>query len=69
MYKNPKDTEEGRVLVDREVDKFLKEHFVQYKNYAQKTTDHPTMKEYMYYIGVREDDQYDDLTLLGIKRL
>jgi len=69
MYKNPKDIEESRVLVDREVDKFLKEHFIQYKNYAQETTDHPSMKEYMYYIGVREDDQYDDLTLLGIKRL
>jgi len=67
-YKNPKATEDDRVLVDKTVDAFLKDHFVQYRHYCSFTRENPGNDAYMYYTHVREDDQYDDLTILGIKR-
>ena len=67
-YRNPKATEENRVLVDKIVDKYLKEHFMQYRNYCSFTKENPGNEAYMYYTHLMEDEQYDDLTILGIKR-
>jgi serine phosphatase RsbU (regulator of sigma subunit) len=67
-YKDPKANEDSRVLVDKKVDEFLKKHFLQYRNYCSYTREHPANDAYMYYTHVSEDDQYDDLTILGIKR-
>ncbi|MDR2259307.1 MAG: SpoIIE family protein phosphatase [Treponema sp.] len=67
-YKNPKADDDARVLVDKKVDEFLKKHFLQYRNYCSYTREYPGSDAYMYYTRVREDDQYDDLTILGIKR-
>lgn len=68
MYKDPKAGDDVRVLVDRKVDAFLKTHFLQYRDYCSYTKDHTDQAEYMYYTRVREDEQYDDLTILGIRR-
>lgn len=68
MYRDPKAGENDRVLVDRKVDAFLRDHFDQYRAYAGRTKDHPEFREYVYYTHVREDAQYDDLTLLSIKK-
>jgi hypothetical protein len=67
-YKGPKAGEDVRVLVDKKVDAFLKEHFLQYRTYCSYTRENPGNDAYMYYTHVQEDDQYDDLTILGIKR-
>jgi hypothetical protein len=67
MYKNPNTGDETRVLVDRKVDAFLKKHFLQYAKYGAHTAPAET-PGYLYYLGVQEDDQYDDLTILGIRR-
>jgi serine phosphatase RsbU (regulator of sigma subunit) len=67
-YKDPKAGEDSRVLVDKKVDEFLKDHFLQYRNYCSFTKENPANDTYMYYTHVSEDDQYDDLTILGIKR-
>jgi hypothetical protein len=67
-YKNPKATGDDRVLVDKKVDAFLKSHFLQYRAYCSNTRENPGNDAYMYYTFVHEDDQYDDLTILGIKR-
>jgi serine phosphatase RsbU (regulator of sigma subunit) len=67
-YKDPKAGEDTRILVDKKVDAFLKEHFLQYRNYCSYTHENLGNEAYMYYTHVREDDQYDDLTILGIKR-
>jgi hypothetical protein len=67
-YKDPKAGEDSRVLVDKKVDEFLKKHFLQYRNYCSFTRENPANEAYMYYTQVNEDDQYDDLTILGIKR-
>ena len=67
-YKNPKAAEDDRVVVDKTVDKYLREHFLQYRQYCSFTRDNPGNDAYMQYTHVNEDDQYDDLTILGIKR-
>jgi len=67
-YKDPKANEDNRVLVDKTVDAYLKEHFNQYRQYCSFTRDNPGNDAYMYYTHVGEDEQYDDLTILGIKR-
>jgi hypothetical protein len=67
-YKDPKGTVEHRVLVDKKVDAYLKQHFLQYRTYCSNTRENPGNDAYMYYTHVKEDDQYDDLTILGIKR-
>jgi len=68
MYLDPKATEFDRVQVDRKVDGFLNRHFKQYSVYCGKRKDHQEHQEYLYYTNVREDAQYDDLTILGIKK-
>ena len=67
-YKDPKAGEDSRVHVDKKVDEFLKNHFLQYRRYCSHTREYPENEAYMYYTHVREDEQYDDLTILGIKR-
>ena len=67
-YKNPKADEDARFLVDKKVDEFLKNHFLQYRRYCSNTRNYPENDAYMYYTHVNEDEQYDDLTILGIKR-
>jgi HAMP domain-containing protein len=67
-YRNPKAGEDNRVLVDKKLDAFLKSHFVQYRTYCSRTRENAGNDAYMYYTHVNEDEQYDDLTILGIKR-
>jgi hypothetical protein len=67
MYKNPNAGEDARVLVDCKVDTFLKKHFLQYEKYCARTAPAET-SGYLYYLGVQEDEQYDDLTILGVRR-
>jgi len=67
-YKPANAGEDSKVLVDKKVDEFLKRHFLQYRRYCSHTKEHPENPAYMYYTHVMEDEQYDDLTILGIKR-
>ncbi|GBU28918.1 hypothetical protein R84B8_02480 [Treponema sp. R8-4-B8] len=67
-YKPADAGEDSRVLVDKKVDEFLKNHFLQYRRYCASTREYPENPAYMYYTHIREDEQYDDLTILGIKR-
>ncbi|GHT73155.1 hypothetical protein FACS1894124_1100 [Spirochaetia bacterium] len=68
LYKRPLDGEDARVLVDRKVDEFLQEHFLQYGKYCAQTREYSENNSYLYYTHVMEDPQYDDLTIMGIKR-
>jgi serine phosphatase RsbU (regulator of sigma subunit) len=67
-YKDSKAGEDSRFLVDKKVDEFLKNHFLQYRQYCSHTREYPENEAYMYYTHIKEDEQYDDLTILGIKR-
>jgi len=68
MYRDPATTEFDRVQVDRKIDVFLNKHFRQYDLYCAQRRDHPEYPEYLYYTHVREDEQYDDLTILAIRK-
>mgnify|MGYP001398951793 CR=1 FL=1 len=71
MYPDPRATEKDLVLVDAKIDDFLEKHFDQYRILLKdKRRDNPDKEhpEYRVYAGIREDDQYDDLTLMAIKR-
>jgi len=68
MYKAPGAEEDSRVLVDKKVDEFLRRCFLQYRDYCYNTKENPANNAYMYYTHVKEDDQYDDLTILGVNR-
>ncbi|MDR2402741.1 MAG: SpoIIE family protein phosphatase [Spirochaetaceae bacterium] len=68
LYKDPEDREDSLVLVDKKVDKFLRDHFFLYRHYCGSTREIPNNEGYMYYTRVKEDAQYDDLTIIGIKR-
>lgn len=71
MYPDPRATEKDLVLVDSKIDDFLEKHLDQYrillkdKRRDNPDKDHP---EYRVYAGIREDEQYDDLTLMAIRR-
>ena len=67
-YYTPKATENDRIQVDRIVDAFLNKNFLQYRDYCSFTREIPGNSSYMYYTNVMEDEQNDDLTILGIKR-
>jgi serine phosphatase RsbU (regulator of sigma subunit) len=67
-YKSPRMGADNQVLVDKKLDTFLKTHFLQYRTYCSRTRENPGSEAYMYYTGLDEDEQYDDLTILGIRR-
>lgn len=68
MYQDPKATETDIVQVDKKIDLFLNKHFRQYQTYCGRRKPNASYNEYLYYTNVREDQQYDDLTILGIKK-
>jgi HAMP domain-containing protein len=67
-YRTPRAGEDSRVLVDKKVDHFLQGHFLQYREYCFNTRGNYENDAYMYYTHLKEDDQYDDLAILGIMR-
>jgi hypothetical protein len=67
-YRDPKADDTSRILVDKKVDAFLRAHFLQYRHYCSWPQEAPGNEAYMYYTYLKEDEQYDDLTILGIKR-
>ncbi|GAB1481666.1 hypothetical protein MASR2M78_04810 [Treponema sp.] len=66
MYIDPSAGEDSRVMVDKYVDAFLEKHFNQYRAYGAHPKENLQHPEYMYYTYMKEDEQYDDLTILGI---
>ena len=57
-----------RVKIDKELDEFLRIHFMQYSIWCssrKETKEDPT---HVYYQGILEDKQFDDLTLFAIKK-
>lgn len=68
IYPDPRATTDDRVLVDRKVDQFLKTCFRQYAQYFQHRVEGTEGGEYVTYARLREDEQYDDLTIVGIRK-
>jgi len=70
FYRDPPTTEKDVVIVDKKIDDFLKLHFDQYRLYCSdwKENDDPNNPGYVLYGNLKSDPQWDDLTLLGIRR-
>ncbi|WP_428769015.1 SpoIIE family protein phosphatase [Treponema sp. HNW] len=71
MYKTPEADDYDHSVVDKKIDAFLKKHFVQYPVYCGSQAEHfqsGLRDEYMFYTRIKEDEQFDDLTLVGIKK-
>jgi serine phosphatase RsbU (regulator of sigma subunit) len=69
LVPDPAATENDRVAVDRKIDTFLKEHFKQYSLYFTHPLESEEESDYITYTHLREDEQLDDLTILGIRKL
>lgn len=68
MYKDNDVHSFDYVQVDKKVDTFLRQYFLQYDMYCSDKEPHPIYDEYFYYRHMKEDIQYDDLTILSIVR-
>ena len=68
MYRDSSAQSFDCVQVDKKIDTFLRKYFLQYDIYCCDKASHPIYDEYFYYKQVKEDIQYDDLTILGIAR-
>jgi len=68
LYPDPTATAEDKIRIDSQIDDFLKKHFRQYDEYFGYPIAATDLKEYRYYSNIKEDEQYDDLTILGIQR-
>ncbi|HVO38873.1 MAG TPA: SpoIIE family protein phosphatase [Spirochaetia bacterium] len=64
----PGAAEGNRVVVDAKVEAFLREHFVQYQRYFSHKIDGQQNPASLTFTHLKEDEQYDDLTMLVIRR-
>jgi serine phosphatase RsbU (regulator of sigma subunit) len=60
--------EKDRVNVDRRVDAFLAKHYGQYGRYFTRRLEEGNGGELVGFTHLREDPQYDDLTILAIRK-
>lgn len=68
LYKPSNAIHSDRVKVDKNIDNFLRQHFVQYPAYCSDREEIENTPSHIYWCGVKEDPQYDDLTLIAIKK-
>ncbi len=68
LVPDPTATKEDRIKVDIQIDEFLKKHFVEYSRFFHDPQPDPQFNEYVVFSYLKEDDQFDDLTLLAIRR-
>ncbi|WP_455383443.1 SpoIIE family protein phosphatase, partial [Salinispira pacifica] len=68
IYPDPRATADDRIEVDRRVDQFLRACFKQYDRYFHSPVDGSAESEYISFSRLREDEQYDDLTIVGIRK-
>ncbi|MBN2657071.1 MAG: SpoIIE family protein phosphatase [Spirochaetales bacterium] len=68
LFPDPNAGPGDRIMIYRKIDDFLKKHFDQYSQYFRHPVEHPDMPEYIYYTHLKENSQYDDLTVLAIRK-
>jgi hypothetical protein len=68
IFRSYRVPEEKSVPVDKKVDRFLQAHFLQYRDYCFPPQEIPGNDEILVYPCLKEDDQYDDITILGVQR-
>lgn len=68
LYRPPAAGVNSHITIDKKIDDFLREHFVQYDFYFTNMQPEAAESAYRTYTHVQEDDQYDDLTVLAIRK-
>jgi HAMP domain-containing protein len=68
IYPDPSAGPDDQILVDEKILGFLKNHFDQFEHYFQHPLPVDEKSEYRSFSHIKEEDQYDDLTLLAIKK-
>ena len=68
LYPDPSAKPDDVVRVDRKIDLFLEKHFDQYKTYFKNRTENPEEPDYVFFPHLKEDEQYDDLTILAVHK-
>ena len=68
IYPDPSAGSMDRIQIDVKINEFLKEHFLQYSRYFAHPVEAAENNNYVTFSHLKEDGQYDDLTVLGIKR-
>ena len=68
IYPNPKAGETDRIFIDRRIDEFLQDHFDQYADYFSHRIETNEKEQYIGFSHLKEDEQYDDLTLLAVRK-
>ncbi len=68
LYNDPGAGTGDRISVDKNIVKFMKEHFVEYDRYFSKQLEDIEDSQYSIFTHSKEDEQFDDLTILAIRR-
>ncbi len=68
IYPDPQAGPSDQILVDEKILGFLKNHFNQFETYFHHPLPADEKSEYRTFSHIKEEDQYDDLTLLAIKK-
>ena len=68
MYTTKEQNDSDIIHADKKIDAFLREHFVQYSELCSAVPEEDKNSAQTAYRGMREDPQYDDLTLVAIKK-
>ncbi|HUX11563.1 MAG TPA: SpoIIE family protein phosphatase, partial [Spirochaetia bacterium] len=69
IYPDPRSSADDRIVVDSKINQFLRKCFKQYDRYfSQPLEKDPDTAEYLTFARLREDEQYDDLTIVGIRK-
>lgn len=68
IFKHPDANQNDVIFVDKRIDQFLKEHLVQYNLFFANPLETSEESNYSKFSHLKEDSQYDDLTIIGIKK-
>ena len=68
LYRDPSAGPDDRVLIDKVIADFLKKHFEGWSDYFTHALPVKEEDHYITFTHLKEDDQYDDLTILGINK-
>ena len=68
LVADPKAGADDRIKLDVIQNAFLERHFVEYGKYFHDPKPDPEFAEYVWFDHLKEDDQFDDLTLLAIRK-
>ncbi|MBI9108228.1 MAG: SpoIIE family protein phosphatase [Spirochaetales bacterium] len=68
LYRTPSSGPDDRVLIDKPIAAFLKDHFDGWSEYFSHPLPARAEDQYITFTHLQEDEQFDDLTILGISK-